>query len=222
MIKELCDFYENGKKIVNLICFVIWLALIEVFSFFTDTFLSLMENEFAKKVVTELFSIIGPTAIIIIVYFKILKFINTDLWKMVYPQYDFNGQWSDLTIYTKSVDKSGWHDLNDTQIPSPIIIKQTCLTMDVEPSVGEQFEWHSLAAKWKDNKLIILYEVNYYNGAQRKGFPEKRIGYESMVVCKHDSKTNKPIEMQGRFHHCISNDGSPIYMGDVTYTRSLA
>ncbi len=77
-------------------------------------------------------------------------------------------------------------------------------------------------ADWDEhNKLRIFYCVNYFKELKEKGFPEERLGYECMSIKDYDKETKKPIKMIGTFHHCVSDDGKPFFLGDVVYSRKV-
>ena len=61
------------------------------------------------------------------------------------------------------------------------MIEQTCESVSVKMSVGEDFRWYSLLADWNDNnELEIFHGADYYTRLQEEGYPEFRIGYECM------------------------------------------
>lgn len=233
-MKELGEYYNNWKSRAWKICLTLWVVLILVFYFanaFVSTFANLIAGymslfltcdvKFVEYLLTVLIDFIAPTSITIGMYFGILKYVNEKGWKRKYPQYDIDGEWDDITTYTRELCGSGWKDLNRDGVPSPVHIKQTCQSIKIESSVGEDFEWHSLLADWDDsNSIRIFYIVEYYANLQTKGYPERRMGYEYMTVDRRSVAPNKkPTKLVGKFWHCLADDGKPMYKGDATYTR---
>lgn len=71
-----------------------------------------------------------------------------------------------------------------------------------------------------EEKLQILYKVNYNNSFRSKGYPQFRNGYEKMYLDFNNTNDNGKITvLKGNFWHCVSDDGKSMFMGDVTYTR---
>lgn len=81
--------------------------------------------------------------------------------------------------------------------------------------------FYSILADWDErNNLNILYKAIYYDSLQEQGFPESRFGYEELHIDKHGLTTGqKPRKIIGKFWHCLSRDGKPVFMGDVVYER---
>lgn len=166
--------------------------------------------------------IVAPSGITILIYKGFLGYINTKKWKKRFPQYDIDGEWKDTTKYTVMFDEKGYENIEEKQVPSPVMIKQTCKDIKIKLSVGEDFTWNSLMADFEEGKLMIFYEVAYNDSLQRNGFPESRYGYEEMVINTSELMPNeKPSKMSGHFWHCVKKDFKPMYMGDVIYERSV-
>lgn len=226
-MKELMEFYKKWKKIVIIICFFLWLFFLWIFSLVDDGISDFINqnivNEGIAKIVEYVFDVLfdlgAPTTIIYGIYCKIMKSINEDYWKKFFPELDISGEWEDITIYTKQFDDYGIKKISDTKVPSPVKISQTCKKIEIQQSVGEDFMWYSLMTDWQNDKLIILYKVEYNSNLQSKGFPEQRIGVECMSV-KDIGVNGRPTKMVGNFHHCVYDDNKPIFMGDVIYKRS--
>lgn len=233
---ELKDYYNKWRETLLILCILCWIILSAVFCFINEAFSNLLGmwidnpniewvNQGNEQILYYIFDLLidfaAPTTITVILFSVSLNYINQNGWKKKFPQYDVNGEWADITTYIKGLNGRGWINLEQKNVPSPVQIKQTCQTIEVLPSIGENFVWHSLSADWdNNNNLKILYEVEYYGKLQKEGYPEKRIGYESMRIDMNKLSTdNRPCKMVGKFWHCISDDGKPIYMGDVVYER---
>lgn len=233
---ELKDYYNKWKDKLLLLSIPCWLILAVVFFPINDIFSGLLagwaDNPDIKYITQNneqifyyifslLLDFLAPTTITVILFSCCINYIDQKGWKKKFPQYDVSGEWLDITKYTKSFDQSGWTELKQNNVPSPVRIKQTCQTIEVLPSIGDDFAWHSLSAAWdSSNNLKILYEVEYYGSLREKGYPEKRIGYESMRIYETGLDADRPpCKMVGKFWHCICDDGKPVYMGDVVYER---
>lgn len=231
-MNTLMKYYNHCKKKILLFCFVLWAFLIVLLYFLNgyvlqwanniSTYFPFLNKGIVEYILSLLLNCIAPTSIATFSYFNLLNYVNQKGWRKKYPQYDINGEWLDRTTYTKQLDGGGWKDLKAQSVPSPVIIEQTCKTIKIGSSVGEDFRWYSLLAEWDDNdSLKIFYVVEYYSRLQKKGYPENRKGYEYMTIKRTPSDSKKkPNKMVGKFWHCISNDQKPMYMGDVTYTRT--
>lgn len=213
-----CNIIRNDLSDVITNCLVKLAANLSI------KWLSSILNWFASNLIQEiiiwLFAWVTPTSIILALYHFIGEYINTKYWKKKYPQYDISGEWRDTTQYSKSLDNDGWKDVVNESI-STVQIEQSCKTIKVKPSDGIGFTWQSILVDWdNDGNLNILYTVEYKDKLQRQGYPERRYGYERMHIDTTGLSMNqKPQRMVGKFWHCISFDGMPIHMGDVTYER---
>lgn len=233
-MKILMDYYNKWKNRLLLYYFLVWIVFVLIGYLFNQlisgvltmlatnsqiSWITIYNLDFIEYFVSLFVEIAAPTSVTIALYNYTLKYINEKGWKKKFPQYDISGEWSDITTYTKQIDDSGWKKLNGKTVLSPVIIRQKCNKVEVKTSVGNDFKWYSLLADW-DNKsaLRIFYTVEYYGKLQKKGYPESRIGYECMDIFEY-GKDNKPCKMVGKFWHCISDDGKPIFMGDVVYKR---
>lgn len=228
-MQELKNYYETWKK--RLQCFIIpvWFVLALLFflldkgiSFCLEqaNFLQQENDEFIKYIIALLVDFLAPTSIVYFVYNSILKYINTKGWKKAFPQYDIGGKWKDITTYTNKLDGSGWDSSKKSNIPSPVIIEQTCLSIKIANSVGDDFSWHSIMSEFSENELKIFYIVEYSTRLQNEEhYPEKRFGFEKMKICECFKTSGKPKKMSGQFWHCIANDDRPFFMGDVIYER---
>jgi len=229
-MKVLKDYYEKCKNEWFERSIVIW-AFLTLFFIFLNEWLStsiivLVADPtvlwITKNVFVLLLGCVAPTAITITLYFSILDYINREQWKKKFPQYDVSGEWDDTTIYTESIGSQSMDRVTPNKsVSSPVHITQTCKTIKIDPSIGDDFEWHSITADWDDHgALNILYKVEYKGALRAIGYPANRFGYESMHIDKKGlDKKQKPHTMSGKFWHCLADDGKPMYMGDVTYKR---
>ena len=231
---ELKNFYNQWQKRMFVICYFIWFVLLIVFFLLNQSISELLDIcmnspeciQITKdnRVVWDYFvsfftDFVGPLSVTYGIYIKTMDYINTTGWKKKFPHLDIDGTWNDITTYTKKFDDKGITSENDDKkVPSPVIIEQTCNSFKIKQSVGDDFEWCSLMADWKDNKLMILYRVEYKSKLQKDGFPEQRTGFECMSI-KNIGRKGRPVEMVGNFHHCVYDDKKPVYMGDVVYKR---
>ncbi len=237
-MKELKKYYEKWKN--KLLAFIIpfWLLFSMIFWVINEgvrEFLLKCANDpqiiyitneniyIVEYIFSFIIDILAPTSIVIMVYLCSLKYINEKGWKKKFPQYDISGEWHDITTYTKEFDKNGWKMLNNSSVSSPVCIKQTCNTVSITSSVGKEFKWYSLIADWNNTgALEIFYKVEYFDNLQKKGYPEERRGFECMDIYREGmSEKERPTKMIGKFWHCISSDGKPMYMGDVIYERKF-
>lgn len=233
-MEELKKFYNKWQKRMFVISYIIWFILILLFSSIeqkTSDFLIYCASNTDLNFITtdniivweQILSFIaeffGPLSISFGIYNRTMYYIDTKGWKKKFPHFDIDGTWNDTTIYTKKMDRLGINSVRDKKVPSPVIIKQTCNSFKIKQSVGEGFEWYSLMADWKDDKLMILYRVEYNSSLQKQNFPEQRTGYECMSI-KDYGDNGKPVKMVGNFHHCINDDNKPVFMGDVIYERN--
>lgn len=234
-MKELKNYYNKRKNFLQVILVPVWLLLCIIFSKINDFIAALFyefttnkigiittENLFVFELILDvLLDLIAPTTIIFLVYGKLLQYIDEKAWKKKYPQFDISGNWNDTTYYTRNLDTNGLSIVNrKNKASSPVIIKQTCHKVSIQDSIGKDFKWYSILCDWNGNNLDILYAVEYYSSLQELGYPEKRYGYECMCIdTKEMNNTEKPSRMVGKFWHCCSSDGKPVYMGDVVYER---
>lgn len=234
-MKQLKEYYKNSKKNIQKILFVVWIVLYLIFSRI-DTCLSDCINQCATNgTITQgqlaviellkgcLLDFIAPATIVYGIYKKAIKYIDEKRWKKKYPELDISGVWDDRTKYTQFLDINGLSDINtENSELSPVIIEQTCREIKIGASIGDGFKWYSVLCGWDDEQLDILYAVEYFATLQDKGYPEKRYGYESMCIDKKELQPKqRPNKMVGKFWHCCSADGKPIYMGEVMYERNI-
>lgn len=237
-MEELKKYYKNCKNKIFVGSIACWLIFSMVFSFLNEeltklliklandpeiTYITNYNIDIIKYIISIVIDIFAPTSLVIALYIFTLKYIDEKRWKKKFPQYDISGEWHDITTYTQKIDENGWKTLNNQSVPSPVCIKQTCNTVSVTSSIGEDFKWYSLIADWNDRgALEIFYKVEYFANLQKEGYPEERRGFECMDICRDSMHgKEKPSKMIGKFWHCISFDGKPMYMGDVIYERKI-
>ena len=234
-MKTLKKYYAESKKKLICYCIPLWLILLHMCFALNVIFADIMMGFAQKNTVTVILNhmdffkyllslaigFCSPTGITIAIYYVVLNYINKKRWKKRFPEFDISGTWIDNSYYTRKLGEKGWEQLRNEAVPAPVIIEQTCESVSVKMSVGEDFRWYSLLAVWNDNnELEIFYRADYYTRLQEKGYPEFRIGYECMSVCTEAlDEEKRPCKMKGKFWHCISYDGKPMYMGDVIYER---
>lgn len=236
-MKELKDYYKKWRTWIQVLSVLIWLLLSLGFLNLNESISNVMNGWASNKIniITQdnlvifklildlLLDFIAPASIVVFLYNIALKYVDEKGWKKKYPEFDISGRWKDTTYYTQYLDKRGLSSINTKHSElSPVIIEQTCRKVRIKDSIGEGFKWYSLLCDWNGSNLDILYTVEYYAPLQKKGYPEKRYGFESMCIDKKNQQSKeRPRKMVGKFWHCCSADGKPIYMGDVTYERDV-
>lgn len=236
-MKELKDYYNNWRRKLQVLSVPIWLLLSLIFLNLNELITEYMnkwanneinvitkENLLVFKLILDLLlDFIAPTSIVILFYSLVLKYVDEKGWKKKYPEYDISGKWRDVTYYTQYLDKKGLSNIDTKHNElSPVIIEQTCRKVRIKDSIGDGFKWYSLLCDWNGSNLDILYTVEYFSSLQQRGYPEKRYGYECMCIDTKDQQPKEsPRKMVGKFWHCCSADGKPVYMGDVTYERDI-
>lgn len=235
-MKKLEKYYEQWKHSFFKVCIFIW-VIMSIFFFMLSNYLVERlqiisndniilfinsKNEILFEFLLQYFlGLIAPSGFIILIYVFVLNYINKTAWKRKFPNYNIDGEWNDVTEYTIQFDSNGYKTLKEKKVPSPVIINQTCKSIEIVPSVGKDFTWHSLLTELEGQQLKIFYKVTYKKSLQEKGFPEYRFGYEEMVIdISNLTSKQKPNKMSGQFWHCVQNDSKPMYMGDVTYKRN--
>lgn len=182
----------------------------------TISFITQDNEKYFRYFIIVLFMCFAPTGISVVIYSGILNRINKKGWKKKFPNLDLDGKWTESTTYAKCFGGQ----YAERVASSPVHICQTCQNIEVKPSIGKGFEWHSIIADINNSCLEILYKVEYSDNLQYEGYPERRFGYESMHIDFSElSPKGKPCKMIGKFWHCVADDGKPMYMGDVVYER---
>lgn len=226
MKQKLQKYYDGWKKRLLACAIAAWLGYYVLFLLIKDIFaipVDASNKELLELFISSCLGFIAPNAIIIWGYFKIMDYIDKEGWKKKFPGFDFSGTWVDNTTYNYFFDETGFHKNTKTEsmIPAEVKIKQTCRTVEIDVSSGDDFEWRSIAADWDEsNHLNILYRVDYRDSLIRKQkYPPFRYGYEKVHVFGTTSANSKPEQMRGKFWHCVSEDQKPMFYGEVEYLR---
>ena len=228
-MKELKNYYDKSKSKWFGISVFAWAILTIIFNFIEKELSNWIATwttdqnltSLTQSLLVFLFAYVAPSTIALVSYFSILDYINKKGWKKKFPQYDINGEWVGTISFTKSINDTGWNISNKKSETIPVHIEQTCNTLRIKPSVGDNMAFYSILADWDErDRLNILYKAEYYKNLREQGFPEYRFGYEELHI---DSKgltpKQKPLKITGIFRHCLTDDGKSIFMGDVTYER---
>jgi len=230
-MKELKNYYEKSKKKWFYITVSVWVILTMIFSVMEKAFSKLVtiwainQDLISESYIQVLFvflSALVPTTIVFVSYFSILNYIDQKGWKKKFPQYDISGKWLGTVDFTESINDGGiWSTSKETSKSTAVNIVQTCNTIKIEPSFGDDMVFYSILADWDEmGSLNIFYKAEYYKPLQKQGFPAFRYGYERLYIDTTDlPPKEKPLKIKGDFRHCLSDDGKPIFMGDVTYER---
>lgn len=158
-------------------------------------------------------------------YFE--RIIRLRLWKIAYPEYDFNGTWKGYTEYCRPEGISENEKLNFKPFKKfhDIRFKQDCLSVMVDYDETDAYQgWNSTVATLFSEKgkvgLRYAYEVTYRQGEKRdKRLPYNSKGLEEInVVGSEEGKF--PTRVTGVFAH--TTDGpAPKYSGLVTFDRKI-
>jgi len=227
-MKELKDYYEKSKRKWFSITVSAWVILVIIFNIIAK----LLSNSVTTTCITDqdvinnieflivFLSALVPTTAALVFYFSILDYVNKEGWRKKFPQYDINGEWSGTISFTKSISSTGW-DTNNKNESIPVHIEQTCNTLRIKPSGSDNMRFYSILADWDErDRLNILYKAEYYKNLRKQDFPECRLGYEELHIDTQGlTLKEKPLKITGTFRHCLTDDGKPIYMGDVVYER---
>ena len=156
------------------------------------------------------------------------KVVRQSLWKIAYPELDFQGTWQGHTEYccqyldsqdsseSKTVPFKKYHNIR---------FKQDCLSIRVDYDETDAFHgWNSTVATIFYEKgipgLRYAYEVKYKQGtAKDEKLPVSSKGFEEILVV-NSKEGKRPAKVTGSFSH--SCDGpKPIYSGTVSFQRNL-
>lgn len=153
------------------------------------------------------------------------KLIRTRLWRIAYPEYDFQGTWIGHTEYCHqdgATEKEN-QDFRPFKKEHLIRFKQDCLSVRVDYDETAAFQgWNSTTATLLNEKgkvgLRYAYEVIYRQGEERdKNLPNTSRGLEEIFVV-HGVAGKRPQRVTGSFAH--TTDGpSPRYSGTVEFNR---
>jgi hypothetical protein len=160
-------------------------------------------------------------------FFLFEKLIRTRLWKIAYPEYDFQGSWNGHTEYCipEGVTIKEKTEFQPFKIYHDIRFKQDCLSVMVDyDETGAYQGWNSTIATLFREKgkvgLRYAYEVTYRQGEARdERLPLTSRGLEEIsVVASEEGKM--PSRVTGTFAH--TTDGpNPKYSGTVEFSRKI-
>jgi len=221
-MKELKNYYRKWKRItfwMSLVIFIVLAIIFQALNEYVATHIAGMDF-LGRMVIGVLLSAATPIGITLGGGKLWLMYVNNKRWKKKYPEYDVSGKWDNVSTYTHEAVIVG---NTGKGCPSPASvetnIKQTCHSIEIEVFSNNELSWHSILADWNDKKYLeILYKVDYKEIKRKQGSPNERFGYEKMRI-HTPPDGEKPKMMSGDFWHCVENDGKPMYMGAVTYTR---
>jgi len=152
-MKELKKYYETSKR--EWLCIIVsgWVILIIIFNIIGVVFSKLVTTWITDQDVKSNFEILlvflsalVPTTIALVSYFSILDHINKEGWKKKFPQYDINGEWVGTISFTRGINDTGWNLSNKKSESIPVHIEQTCNTLRIKPSVGDNMTFYSILA----------------------------------------------------------------------------
>ncbi len=153
------------------------------------------------------------------------KLIRTRLWRIAYPEYDFQGTWIGHTEYCHqdgaTEEKS--KEFYPFKEEHPIRFKQDCLSVMVDYDETDVYQgWNSTIATLFNEKgkvgLRYAYEVTYRQGkVKNRNLPNTSKGLEEIFVVR-GVVGKRPQRVTGSFAH--TTDGpSPRYSGTVEFDR---
>lgn len=156
------------------------------------------------------------------------KLVRQSLWKIAYPELDFQGTWHGHTEYccqyldnqdgteSKFSPFKKYHDIS---------FKQDCLSIRIDYAETDSFHgWNSTVATISYDKgipgLRYAYEVQYKQGIDKDTkLPKSSKGFEEILVVGSE-EGKRPSKVTGTFSH--SCDGPrPMYSGTVSFKRNL-
>lgn len=161
------------------------------------------------------------------VFFLFEKLIRIRLWKIAYPEYDFQGTWSGYTEYCipEGVSKKVKAEFQPFKIYHDIRFKQNCLSVMVDYDVTESYQgWNSTIATLFNEEgkvgLRYAYKVTYRKGESRDNrLPLTSRGLEEISVVESE-EGKMPLKVSGTFTH--TTDGpNPKYSGTVEFSRKV-
>ncbi len=155
------------------------------------------------------------------------RLIRSRLWKIAYPEYDFQGIWNGHTEYCnpECVSEEEKTNFQPFKKYHDIRFKQDCLSVMVDYDETEAYQgWNStIATLFKEKGRVGLryaYEVTYRQGETRDGrLPVTSRGLEEIsVVASEEAKM--PLRVTGTFAH-TTDGSSPKYSGTVEFSRKI-
>lgn len=148
--------------------------------------------------------------------------IRKHIWKPIYEELNFRGEWHGETFYTALEQPTNKITLKDFKIFSSnhdVFIEQDCFDLSIQPSKGSSYSrWGSIAVRLEDDSTIdFLYWVKYTDKGK---FPTDVTGQETLSATKFVKKEREglPILLTGGFYHCAGRE-KPIYSGDTLFIR---
>lgn len=201
---------------------VIW-ALSIFIGFLFAIGLGLASDNLLNKVI----GFVTSVAVVGGMFFFFERLIRIKLWRIAYPEYDFQGTWSGHTEYCTSegMSKKEQAEFQPFKISHDIRFKQDCLSVMVDYDETKAYQgWNStIATLFKEKGKVGLryaYEVTYRQGESRdERLPLTSRGLEEIsVVASEEGKM--PLRVTGTFAH--TTDGpNPKYSGTVEFNRQI-
>lgn len=172
-------------------------------------------------------AVITSTAAIGGLFLMFERLVRARLWRIAYPEFDFEGKWSGRTHYRSA---NGGTTINNQDFCAfttehEIQFEQDCLSIRVVYGESKAFlGWNStLATIFNEGSRIGLryaYEVRYRGEEDAdQRLPVSARGLEELFVVGPKTGT-KPSRMTGTFSHVL-NGASPIYSGTVEFAREI-
>jgi hypothetical protein len=179
-------------------------------------------NQLFDKVI----AIITSTAAIGGLFLMFEKLVRVRLWRIAYPEFDFEGRWSGHTNYLSVYGGSTMTNQGFCAFSTvhDIQFEQDCLSIRVVYDESEAFlGWNStLATIFNEGGrtgLRYAYEVTYRKGKNTDyRLPDKSSGLEELFVVG-PKVGRKPSRVTGTFSHALSGS-TPMYSGTVEFTRA--
>lgn len=160
-------------------------------------------------------------------FFLFERLIRIRLWKIAYPEYNFQGTWTGHTEYciSEGVTEKEKTEFQPFKIYHDIRFKQDCLSVMVDYDETDAYQgWNStIATLFKEKGKVGLryaYEVTYRQGdSGDERLPSTSRGLEEIsVVASEEGKM--PVRVTGTFAH--TTDGpNPKYSGTVEFSRKI-
>ncbi len=173
-------------------------------------------NDISNKNLAQFVQYLLDTKSILLILFVILEiFLRKIVWKFVYPELNYSGEWIGITRYEKLElsDKKISCDIPFDQLHKASIV-QNIFSIYIKNTPSSSFNWRSISANLQDNKFSYIYHVNYTGN--NKCLQGEAFGYEEMGPFMDVS--GKPIVLRGEFYHCVGKTGTK-YSGVVYFIR---
>jgi hypothetical protein len=219
-MKELLEFYKSA--LLRVASVVAALAVgVPVF------LLPLLETKFGKGHWSSTAASWLTSGTAVAIYLGVSEWlIRKHLWKFWHPELNFHGVWDGISTYTDIHKGTGpvGHFVNHQAR-----IEQTCLSIQLIPSIGDEFEsFKSTTVNLVDkHTLVYAYEVRYKpkHSSNQAIFPQATFGYEELSVVDPTGKVMpgervRPSVLHGWFAQCAKGQ-EPVYSGSVVFKRKL-